>query len=577
MNRRTSTRAGCGKGKRRISLFLSLILLFSALSFSACAYESREQAAQRQQEEAEAAKAQEEASNAEAYQQAEEYLAAGQYDRAIRAFEALGSYRDSAKRAAEAREAAAEAQLEEKNAKAYAKAESLLSEEDYAGAMAAFEELGDYRDSAERAQSILLAHPSISYSVGDLVTFGHYEQDDDEANGKEAIVWQVLDIENNRLFLISSKILETRPYHLHSSATWETCTLRSWLNEEFLNAAFLPEEQKAIPIVLVQKSSSREFDTDPGNDTFDKVFVLGTGQLTKYSEFSGYRTATAHAKAQGCSVDQEGYTKWWLRTPGGSQSSVIAGSGGTILFTERVNNKLGVLPALWVELTALPDSAMLAPYDPSPSSFGSGADLHGAKAGDLITFGSYEQDNNTANGAEPIVWQVLEKEEGRILVVSEKALDWKQYHSDGGDVTWEACSLRAWLNGEFLNTAFSKAEQDRIPTVNVSMDRVLLGSDGPGNDTQDKVFLLSLTELSMYFDSHDARRCVPSAYTVARYSNEFAAIHAGAEYCLWWLRTPADNQSRAVYTGMSGSVSSSGHWVSEYNAVRPALWISLDT
>ena len=96
-----------------------------------------------------------EAQSAEAYTQAEALLRAEDYAGAAAAFEALGEYEDSAARAAEAREAQAEAQREAEreaeNAAAYARAEALLTEENYAQAVPAFEALGEYRDSAALA------------------------------------------------------------------------------------------------------------------------------------------------------------------------------------------------------------------------------------------------------------------------------------------------------------------------------------------------------------------------------------------------------------------------------------------
>ena len=43
--------------------------------------------------------------------------------------------------------------------------------------------------------------------------------------------------------------------------------------------------------------------------------------------------------------------------------------------------------------------------------------------GDYFTFGAYEQDNNLANGPEPIEWIVLAKEEKKILIISRYGID----------------------------------------------------------------------------------------------------------------------------------------------------------
>ena len=125
--------------------------------------------------------------------------------------------------------------------------------------------------------------------------------------------------------------------------------------------------------------------------------------------------------------------------------------------------------------------------------------------GDTYRFGSYEQDNNKSNGQEDIEWLVLAKEGTKILVISKEALDCKPYNTSDTDVTWETCTLRKWLNNDFINAAFSADERTMIPTVTVSADKNPDYSTNPGNATQDQVFLLSITEVNKYFSSYSAR------------------------------------------------------------------------
>lgn len=97
--------------------------------------------------------------------------------------------------------------------------------------------------------------------------------------------------------------------------------------------------------------------------------------------------------------------------------------------------------------------------------------IKNAKVGDIVYFGTYEQDNDTSNGKENIEWRVLAKENSRVLVISDKALDRQPYNSSyTEEVTWENCSLRKWLNGTFLNKAFSTEEQAQIQNTTVSAD-----------------------------------------------------------------------------------------------------------
>lgn len=199
--------------------------------------------------------------------------------------------------------------------------------------------------------------------------------------------------------------------------------------------------------------------------------------------------------------------------------------------------------------------------------------------GSYITFGRYEQDNNMSNGKEDIEWLVLDVRDGKALVISKHALDCQPYNDERGSVTWESCTLRKWLNDEFLYSAFSSSEINRIPTVTVSADKNPKYDTNPGNATQDKVFLLSITEAEKYFSSDFERRCEATAYTEAQgaYTAEFTS-------CDWWLRSPGGLQDFVAYVSLSedfivgGDVREYGYDVSNGSyAVRPALWINLNS
>jgi TolA-binding protein len=134
--------------------------------------------------------------------------------------------------------------------------------------------------------------------------------------------------------------------------------------------------------------------------------------------------------------------------------------------------------------------------------------------GDTYTFGSYEQDNNTSNGKESIEWQILEIQVNKILIISKYALDCQQYNTEQTDVTWENCTLRNWLNSTFINNAFSESEQSMIADTKVTADKNPNYSTNPGNDTTDKIFLLSRNEVNKYFTTDKSRKCVPTAYAI---------------------------------------------------------------
>ena len=195
-----------------------------------------------------------------------------------------------------------------------------------------------------------------------------------------------------------------------------------------------------------------------------------------------------------------------------------------------------------------------------------------AEVGDTVYFGTYDQDNDTSNGKEKIEWQVLAKENNRVLVISKYALDCQPYNKEYKYVTWEYCTLRTWLNGTFLNSAFSEKEQAAIAQATVTADENPEYDTEPGNATTDKVFLLSIDEANKYFSSDSARQCKPTAYAAAN-----GAYERDSGNCWWWLRSPGSYQEYAADVYDGGYVGCYGRSVNyAFIAVRPALWIDLD-
>ena len=193
--------------------------------------------------------------------------------------------------------------------------------------------------------------------------------------------------------------------------------------------------------------------------------------------------------------------------------------------------------------------------------------ISSAKVGAHICFGHYRQESD--NQPKPIEWRILAKEDERILLISEYALDCQKYNKVWAGITWENSTIRAWLNNEFLNEAFSEEERERIAVVTVNPDKNPKYQNNPGNATQDQVFLLSLPEAEHYFSSDEDRLCKPTDYAVKR-----GAKRLDPGICAWWLRTPGCRQDSATQVGYGGSIVTVGGSVDfNQNAVRPALWI----
>ena len=203
---------------------------------------------------------------------------------------------------------------------------------------------------------------------------------------------------------------------------------------------------------------------------------------------------------------------------------------------------------------------------------------------------------------EPIKWRVLNVHGNDVLLVADKGLDDQEYNTADADVTWETCTMRSWLNGydssanssgrdytklNFINYAFTSSERSAIKTTEVvNEDNISYGTEG-GNNTSDKIFLLSESEVynsstallyrfvrsgSTY---DEARRCKSSTYAKAMGAcSNTESFYAGN--CWWWLRSPGSHSRAAVDVSRGGNVDYGGAYaLSQSGAVRPALHLDL--
>lgn len=181
-----------------------------------------------------------------------------------------------------------------------------------------------------------------------------------------------------------------------------------------------------------------------------------------------------------------------------------------------------------------------------------------------VTFGSYEQDGSTVNGSEAIVWRVLAKDGDKVLLISDKLLDYVPYNDEDKAVTWSECSLRRWLNNDFYHAAFTSQEQGRITVSH--------HENAGGRSTNDRIFALSSSEAQQYFSSNA---------DMAAYTTDFARQQGrslsgnGKDY--WWLRTPAQNGNSAMDVAAEGGIVPQGNSVTnDQVAVRPAMWVTVE-
>ena len=210
---------------------------------------------------------------------------------------------------------------------------------------------------------------------------------------------------------------------------------------------------------------------------------------------------------------------------------------------------------------------------------------------------------------EPIKWRVLNVNGTDAFLVADKALDDQKYNTAYASVTWETCTMRSWLNGydssvnaygtdynskNFINTAFTSSERSAVKiTEVVNDDNINNGTEG-GNNTRDKIFLLSENEvcnssaaLSYGFvrsrsSRDEARMCNNSMYAEAMGAmsdNDFPV-----RQCWWWLRSPGSSSDSAANVSNYGSVDyyifgddNGGNVDYATKAVRPALHLDLSS
>ena len=198
---------------------------------------------------------------------------------------------------------------------------------------------------------------SAQVKTGNVITFGHYEQDNDLSNGAEPIEWLILTEEEGRMLLLSRYGLDGQPYHSSfAEITWENSLLRQWLNGEFFETAFTDTERESIEKVINNTPANPEAGTDGGSDTADSVFLLSIDEVLRFFPSVKDRTckATDFAKGKGVLVDwvNEDNSFWWLRSPGYSpySAAIVYSNGLLYMYGSSVTNSARVVrPALWLK------------------------------------------------------------------------------------------------------------------------------------------------------------------------------------------------------------------------------------
>lgn len=211
-----------------------------------------------------------------------------------------------------------------------------MKQEKYKEALRLFDELGIYKDSPKQINNIRKIEFS-SKNIGDTIVFGYDEED---------IEWMILDKQKNKMLVISKYVLDDQPYNeRYETTTWENCSLRSFLNLDYINYLFDEYEQEIIIESKLINDDNEKEGTEGGNDTKDKIFLLSVKEANKYFVSDEKRIAY-NKNGDAC--------YWWLRSPGyyGQHASGVCSDGhidseSSAWFETDV---MCVRPAMWIDL-----------------------------------------------------------------------------------------------------------------------------------------------------------------------------------------------------------------------------------
>ncbi len=243
---------------------------------------------------------------------------------------------------------------------------------------------------ARAAEHCPVSNPRIDsdgVTTWDCIWFGNYWQGDtngdgkaDKSDKKTPIKWRVLSVEGDDAFLLADKNLDCQKYNnTKTDVTWETCTIRSWLNgygaeqnvcrtdyqsENFMKNAFTREEQEAILTTDVVNRDNPDYQTPGGNNTKDQVYLLSREETTNpeygFTSSIDVRAGSRMALNTDFVKGQIAEFGWWLRSPGFNNclAALVGNIGNLPLLGNSVNVvSNAVRPALHLNLASVTSDA----------------------------------------------------------------------------------------------------------------------------------------------------------------------------------------------------------------------------
>lgn len=187
------------------------------------------------------------------------------------------------------------------------------------------------------------------------VFFGNYYKDK-SGNEKKPVEWLVLDEQDGYTLLMTKDIVDSKGWvnNGRNDITWAQTDLRQWLNNDFYNAAFSPSEQSQMALFNAVQPQNPRYKTPAGKATVDTVSILNYQELIHYMPTNLERRAkpTGYAAEQGCYLNPEGDSAWWLRSPGPTATlpEHLASWGNLGARDHYIDDyTIGVRPTVWVK------------------------------------------------------------------------------------------------------------------------------------------------------------------------------------------------------------------------------------
>lgn len=428
--------------------------------------------------------------------------------------------------------------------------------------------------------------------VGDKVTIGTYDLNNNGEDGNESIAWKVIAIEDGKALIVSELCIDVMKYNGDKeSVTWETSDIRAWLNDgetSFYTTSFDEMEKGYILLSEVKTKGNTAHDISGGNNTEDYVFLLSFDEVESYFANDSERIAKASAKAVAnggqcfdsrtkseaaeapASAEDYMALTWWLRTPGNTEEKAATVHYFGLPSPEGARADLatkGVRPAMWVRTT----------NEVLPENIYTTANWSSVKVGAKVSFGTYEQNGDNAE-TEALIWKVLSLKNGKATLITDKVIDKVLYHdfaystdANAGATDWLTSDLRAWLDSTF-KASFNETELGYMVTSSLENPANALTGAGGCEDTNDLIYVLSSAELKALIPNALDRKAEPTEVAVAN----GVYVDAQTGCADWWLRDVGETANQAKNVYYYGGIDTVGKLVkSDYVGVRPVITVDI--